>query len=178
MISSKLKILVLTLLLAAVSADFASAQDSPPPDAQRQQLDAPQNGKRPNLFRELGLTREQMQQIRRINMARKPQMEEATRRLREANRNLDTAIYSDTVDETDVQTRLKEFQLAQAEVAKLRFISELAVRKILSAEQLVKFRELRRKFAEAVRPDVPPPGNENDRQVRQFIKRQNQPRPN
>jgi hypothetical protein len=49
---------------------------------------------------------------------------------------------------------LKELQLAQAEAAKLRYLNELGLRKILTPEQLARFRELRQRFA-------PPP---NDRQ--------------
>jgi Spy/CpxP family protein refolding chaperone len=58
------------------------------------------------------------------------------------------AIYADTVSDADFQTSLTEFRAAQSEMARLRFESELAVRKILTPEQLVRFRELRRKFAE------------------------------
>jgi hypothetical protein len=39
-------------------------------------------------------------------------------------------------------------QNAQIEVIKLRSTSELAVRRILTAQQLAKFRELRQKFME------------------------------
>ncbi|HEX8288227.1 MAG TPA: periplasmic heavy metal sensor [Pyrinomonadaceae bacterium] len=103
---------------------------------------------RPNLFQELGLTGEQMQQIKRLNSERKPLMQEAQRRVREAMRNLDRAIYADTVNESDVAARLKDLQTAQSEIAKLRSYNELEVRKILTPEQLIKFRELRRRFAE------------------------------
>jgi Spy/CpxP family protein refolding chaperone len=43
---------------------------------------------------------------------------------------------------------LKEFQAAQTHVARLRFESELAIRKVLTPEQLTRFRELRRAFGE------------------------------
>lgn len=131
-------------------ADSVSAQDQPPPDAPKAQFDRlPPEDRRPNLLRELGLSPDQIHQIRRLNQERKPLMEQAVRRLREANRNLDVAIYADSVNDDDVSARLKEFQIAQAEVAKLRFSSELNVRKILTPDQLVRFRELRRRFAEA-----------------------------
>ena len=63
-------------------------------------------------------------------------------------RNLDQAIYADAVNESEIQNRLKELQAAQAEIARIRAMSELEVRKILTPEQLVKFRDLRRLFAE------------------------------
>ena len=121
--------------------------------------DAPLNGQalgedfvetaRPNLLKELGLTREQLQAIRRMNHSRRPQMAEAVRLLREANRDLDTAIYADTLDETVVSARLQVLQRAQNDVAKLRFEGELALRRILSPEQLRRFRALRDDFARA-----------------------------
>jgi Spy/CpxP family protein refolding chaperone len=78
-------------------------------------------------------------------------MEAALNRLREANLALDAAIYADSVDEEVFEARLKDQQLAQAEVARLRFTSELAVRKILTPDQLTRFRDLRQRFA-----DLPP----------------------
>ncbi len=50
---------------------------------------------RPNLLRQLGLTQDQIKQVRQINQANKSRMREAQERLREANRNLDQAIYAD-----------------------------------------------------------------------------------
>jgi Spy/CpxP family protein refolding chaperone len=134
--------LLLTLAFTAVKA-----QDNQQGDAPKSQFDEP---RRPNLWKELGLTQEQRQQIRRLNAEKRPMIREAQMRLRQANRNLDQAIYADNVDETEIQARMKEVQLAQAEVIKIRSLTELAVRKILMPEQLVKFREIRRQFAERI----------------------------
>lgn len=139
-------IFVLLTLIICTSNSFA--QNDPPPDGPPPQRQGAQDD-RPNLLRELGLTPEQGQQLRRLNQARKPMMDEAQQRLREANRALDLAIYSDTLSEEDVAARLKDFQAAQAEVARIRFNSELSVRKILTPEQLTRFRRLRERFARA-----------------------------
>jgi len=162
------------LLFSATSLfaqnNVADSAAKPPAEQVKQQ------DERPNLFRELGLTPDQVAQIKGINIERKPLMEEATRKLREANRNLDMAIYADTPNETDVQARLEEYRQAQADVVRLRFMSEFAVRKVLTPEQLVKFRDLRRKFAEmrrtrqAERGDLP-----NIRQMKRMQRRQNPP---
>src|SRR5688500_15872873 len=130
---------ILLAALFALSLPAAAQEPRPgnPPADQR-----PDDG-RPNLFAELGLTSEQVQQIRRINQARRPRMMEAQHRLRVANRDLDAAIYRDVVSEEEFQSKLKAFHSAQAEVARLRFESELSIRRILTPEQLVRFRELR-----------------------------------
>lgn len=146
--------LFLTIIMAAVLVGAVQAQN----EFQPNEAGNPQRPdmRRPNLLAELGLSTEQIQQIRRMNQERRPALAEAQRRMREANRSLDLAIYGDSVTDAEFQSRLKEFQSAQAEIARLRFESELAVRKVLTPEQLVRFRELRRRFAEM----------RNDRQLR------------
>lgn len=144
-----LKTIFLAMMyLASVTAAYT--QDATPPDAKPQETPNPIATKPPegkqNLLLQLGLSREQIQQIRRLNVERKPMMEDAQRRFREANRALDEAIYADQVNDIDVQSRLKDVQVAQAEVANIRYTNELSVRKILTTEQLVRFRELRQKF--------------------------------
>ena len=131
-------------MCAAVSAQDARPADAAPGDRQSAQRES-----KPNLLLELGLTREQVRAVRRLNLERKPAEQEARRRFRDANRDLNMAIYADTVDDSAVQTRLKEFQAAQADLARIKFTSELAVRKLLTPEQLNKFRTLRQQFAEA-----------------------------
>ena len=118
------------------------AQDAAPPDAK------PARGPRPNLLAALGLTPEQIDQIKQINADQRPQLQQSVRRFREANRALNMAVYADVLNELDVQTRLREYQAAQSRLAGLRFGTELAVRKVLTPDQLVKFRDLRRRFAE------------------------------
>ncbi|HVE55547.1 MAG TPA: hypothetical protein VNB22_01885, partial [Pyrinomonadaceae bacterium] len=80
------------------------------------QTDNPNQADRPfKIFQELGLTREQIQQIRRINQERKPVMQEAQRRWRQANRDLDLAIYADNSTDDQVKELLKTAQIAQSE---------------------------------------------------------------
>ena len=175
-LSPKLSILMLAavfLFAGPTMAQTETAQDDGPP-AQRRMGDG-----RPNLLRELGLSQEQIQEIRRMNQARRPLMEEATRRLRAANRALDMTIYADTLNQDDVDARLKEFQSAQAEVAKLRFQGELELRKVLTPEQLGKFRALREQFGRRRemrqnRRRGAPPAQRPLNRIRQLPKRGNQ----
>lgn len=105
--------------------------------------------RRPNLLQELGLTREQLQAVRQINRERRPVEVEARMRFQEANRSLNMAIYADNPDDREVQARLRDFQAAQSELARIKFTNELAVRKLLTPAQLIRFRDLRRRFNEA-----------------------------
>ncbi len=133
-------------LLLAASFTIVKAQNEMPPDAPSQEFDAPPQ--RPKLLTQLGLTQEQIRQIRQINQEKKPLIREAQERLRQANRNLDQAIYADAASDAEIQTRLKELQSAHAEMIKIKSATELAVRKILTPEQLAKFRDVRRQFME------------------------------
>jgi len=160
-----MKNLKLFLFLFAGLLIFANSvfgQDGPPPGG----ADRDDRGgdRRPNLLAELGLSPDQVQQIRRMNQERRPAMMEAQRRMREANRNLDMSIYGETVSDADFQARLKEFQLAQAELARLRFESELSVRRVLTPEQLIRFRNVRRRFAENRQENRPNRRGRRDRQ--------------
>jgi len=143
----KMKYFTLFLILTAsilMTSILVNSQDGPPP---QDHADRP-GGRRPNLLAELGLSQEQVRQIRLINQGRRPAMQEAQQGMRDATRNLDVAIYGDVVSESDFQLRLNEFHAAQAKLARLRFESELAVRKVLTPDQLVRFRDLRHRLIE------------------------------
>lgn len=159
-------ILAIALVFAAARTSYGQADPPTQPFAQGQVLPQQQ---RPNLLRDLGLSPEQVLAIRRMNQARRPIMEAATERLRNANRLLDEAIYADNLDENLVNERIREVQSAQAEISRLRFEAELGLRKILTPEQLIKFREIRRRFAPQNRPqpgENPPPAETRNNQQR------------
>ena len=149
------KICLLFILVLALLG-VAAAQDGLPPGSPP---DGAQMPKRPNLLMILGLSPDQQQAVRRINQRRKPLAEAAMARLRAANQALDDAIYSDNLDESVFQARLKELHAAQAEVLRIRFTSELEIRKILTPDQLARFRDLRQRFQQAAQaPGGKPPG--------------------
>jgi len=152
--------LLLTAAIVSASVTSLIAQGRPAPSSNpnvpQEPAGAEQRRNRPDLFRELGLSREQLQEVRKMNQERRPLMEAAVRRLRDANRALDQVVYADSLDESAFQAKLKEFQSAQAEMARIRFTSELQLRRILTAEQLVRFRELRSTFTS---PPDGAPGN-------------------
>lgn len=139
---SKLKY-IFTVLFLLTFATFVTAQDDrddnpPPRDNQGQQ--------RPNLLRELDLSREQVEQIREINQANRQDLRAAQQKVGEARRNLDQAIYAEKADDANVQIKLREFQDAQADAARLRANIEFQIRKVLTPDQLIRFREMRQNF--------------------------------
>lgn len=145
--SSQIWFILFALVLFGVS--FVGAQETlPTPDPAKQQLTASPDQTRADMLAELGLTREQFQQLRQMNAARKPMVESANKRLRLANRSLDEVIYGDAVDEGEFRARLKEYQEAQADVARIRFENELTLRRVLTPDQLTKFRAVRQHFAD------------------------------
>jgi len=147
--------LTLAVLLLIFSFSIARAQEQlPPPEGD--------NPPRPNLLQELGLSQEQVQEVRRIMRERQPVNQGARRRLKEANEALDTALYADRDDEAEIQLRLKEVHAAQMEVIKNRVDTERAVRHILTPAQLVRFRDLQSQFKQMNRPG----NNGNNRQDR------------
>lgn len=164
-------ILFLTLAFIPASAVLAQETSPTPPPAADKPVDF-----RTNALRQLGLSREQLQRIRVLNQERKPIMDAAQMRLRQANRALDEIIYADNASEPDFQARLKDFQIAQAEVAKIRFLNELGVRRILTQDQLIRFRRLRERFestraADRTMPENQPRGTDPQLPLRQYLKK-------
>lgn len=140
--------LLITFVIFAAAIGVAAQDPTAAQPSETPQPNANQDTKA-TLLRQIGLSQDQVRQIRRMNIERKPLIDGAQQRLREANRTLDEAIYSDTPDENLIQERVKEAQLAQAEVIRLRSMNELALRRILTADQLTRFREMRQSFVTA-----------------------------
>jgi Spy/CpxP family protein refolding chaperone len=135
---------ILGIFVLAIGFTSAIAQEvTPQSTPENTKIDKPT---RPKLLEELGLTKDQMQQLRRINKQQQPLLKEAQKNLAIAQKTLDEAVYADILDENDIRNKLKEVQKAQSEVLKNRLFTEFYIRKILNAEQLVKFRELRQKM--------------------------------
>jgi Spy/CpxP family protein refolding chaperone len=154
--------LIFALLLFVSGA--LGQQGDPPGEAgpRPPQMGGPQEI-RANMLRRLGLNNEQLASLRKVNSERQPRMHAAQKRLQEASRMLDDAIYADAFSQESYDARLREVQEAQSEITRLRFEGELAIRKVLTAEQLVRFRTMRELFEEMrprqgpMRPD-PGPG--------------------
>ena len=143
--------ILLVVAFFALSGTVAvKAQDGPPPADGNAFSDEGPDMDRPKrqriLRRVLGLSDQQMMAIRNINMEIRPKMHLAMQKVRGARIELDKAIYADVLDENILRDRVRDLVEADAEVTRLRTMSEIAVRKVLTPEQLVRFRQLRQRF--------------------------------
>ncbi len=149
---------ILSIFLMILVTNLILAQEKSPLDQKKDQPNPVQSIFRLNALKELELTPDQIEKIRNINRINRPLMRAAQQRLQRANRALDEAIYSDSFDENLVEQRVKEVQAAQAEFLRLRIKTEVELRKILTLEQLQKFRQLRQdrlRNRVIARPDRP-----------------------
>src|SRR5256714_10743336 len=130
-----------TLSPHAARAQTAAATPQQP--AQQQEGAAQANPNDPvSLLGQLNLSQEQIGQMRAIQGESVPQAQALTRRLNQARRALDEAIYSDTLDESLIEQRARDVADAQAAPGPLRAQTELRIRRVLTPEQLQTFRNL------------------------------------
>lgn len=138
---------LLALLLLCFTASPASAQESgataAPGEAEQSAVN--QGG---SLIRTLALTPDQLAQIRMIRERNREERRLANERLRGAHRALDEAIYADVPNEAAIEERARELAAAQAASVRLRALTELSIRRVLTPEQLGTLRQLRQRQAE------------------------------
>ncbi len=134
--------LILMLTFSAVNAQIDDEPDDAPPTAGQNARPT----RRPNLLRALDLSDAQVQQLKTINQENRVKLRAAQGKMRETKRALDEAIYADAVDNANIELKLRAFSAAQAEIIRIRATTELAVRNVLTPEQLTRFRALREQF--------------------------------
>lgn len=129
---------VLPLLLLILSSPIAAfAQENGGPEA-----GAP-NNQAGDIVRQLNLTPEQVQKIREIRESNKDERRAINQRLRQAQFALERAIYDENSDEAVIEERLRELSEAQKAAARVRALTELNIRRVLTPEQLTTLRTLR-----------------------------------
>ena len=154
--------LALALLLGTTFGvqRVAAQADQRPDSAPAQVPDDP--------IRELNLTAEQRQQIRAIRQENQEERASINRRLREANRTLQDALDVDNPDEANIEPLLREVGMLQAAQMRMRVLSELRIRRVLTAEQRTLLRELR--GSRQLRREVP---RQERRELRRFPNQRN-----
>lgn len=134
------------LLLIGLSATRINAQSEGPaaPPIEAEQNRPNQGG---DLLRDLSLTPEQLVKIRMIRQQHQEERQFAAERLRNALRALDQAIYVEDASEAVIEERAREVAAAQAATIRLRALTELNIRRVLTPEQLDRLREIRQRQA-------------------------------
>lgn len=94
-------------------------------------------------IRELNLSPEQRERIRAIREQLQEERATINHRLRETNRALEEALDADNPDESVVEQRLRDVSAAQAAAMRMRVLSEVRIRRVLTPEQLITLRTLR-----------------------------------
>jgi Spy/CpxP family protein refolding chaperone len=95
------------------------------------------------IFRQLGLTAEQLSKIREINQRQRPRLQQANLAVERARTALDETIYSEDASEEKLKEALTRFNKAQGDLATLRMQTEFEIRKVLTGDQLKQFRQMR-----------------------------------
>ncbi len=138
---SKFLILIAPVILAVaiqVSGQTQAPQQQSVPTEPQQQASF---GGDP--IRQLNLTPEQREQIRAIREGNKEERAGINQRVREANRLLEEALDADKPDEALIDQRMSNLATAQAAAMRMRILTEVRIRKVLTAEQLGILRSLR-----------------------------------
>ncbi len=94
-------------------------------------------------IRELNLSPEQREKIRMIREQMKEERASINRKLRETNEALEEALDSDNPNDAVVEQRLHDVAAAQAASMRMRVLTEVRVRRVLTPEQLTTLRTLR-----------------------------------
>ena len=133
------------LLLIFSSAPEVRAQEDESATPQRETEQGPGgHGDRFQALRErLNLSPDQIEQIKTIREQNREQWRAARQRLRQAQRALDEAIYSDNADEAMIEAHTREVAEAQTALLRMRALTELKIRRVLTQEQLNTLRTLR-----------------------------------
>jgi Spy/CpxP family protein refolding chaperone len=135
---------ILSILIGLFSITTVAQEEEPNlPNNQTAPDNRPRNNNRLQLLPLLNLTREQRRQIQLIRRETEPLRRAAVQRVRLAQRALNNAIYDDSGNEALVEQRVGELSIAQRELIRLRSLTELKIRRLLTPEQLAIFRNLR-----------------------------------
>jgi len=131
----------LTLLLGVPTIQ-AQQQQTQLPEAQQAPVDP---------ILQLNLSPEQREKIRTIREQTRTERATINERLREANLALETVLDADNPDEALVEQRLKEVAAAQSASMRMRILTEVRIRRVLTLDQLGILRTLRQEARDARR---------------------------
>ena len=144
------RILTLLTLLAVIGFPTAVGSVSGQTAQQSAAAPEPQQGGG-DLIRQLNLTPEQREQIRAIREDKKAERAAVNQRLRETNRALEEVLDTDNPDEAVIEQRVRDLATAQAAAMRIRILTELRIRRVLTTEQRNLLRSLQQQAQELQR---------------------------
>jgi len=136
-------ILIPALLLLLGAPIVKAQQQTQMPESQQQAPIDP--------ILQLNLSPEQRERIRTIREQTKPERAAVNQRLRETNQALEAALDADNPDEAVVEQRMQDVAAAQAASMRMRILTEVKIRRVLTLQQLGILRELRQQARDARR---------------------------
>lgn len=142
--NSQIIVLVTALLvLLGTPAIRAQQQQQQMPDMQQQAPADP--------ILQLNLSAEQRQKIRAIREQTKVERAANNERLRETNQALEAALDADNPDEAIVELKVRDVAAAQSAAMRMRILTEVRIRRVLTLEQLGILRTLRQQARDSRR---------------------------
>ena len=160
----KQKVAVSIFIAAFVFFVAARSYYGQVPQQQPNQAETQQGAPTNDPVRQLNLAPEQREKIRSIREQNKAERAAINERTREAYRALEEVLDADNPDETLVEQRLREVATAQAASMRMRILTEVRIRRVLTPEQLNTLRTLREQARQS--------GNERFRTEREQQRRQ------
>ena len=134
-ILTSLALLVFSMAVPAIGQTVQEQQPASP---------APQQGSLTgDPISQLNLTPEQREQIRTIRKQSQRERTAIQERVRETNRALEALLDSDSPEEAAVEQRMREASAAQADAMRMRILTEVRIRRVLTSEQRTLLRALR-----------------------------------
>src|SRR6185312_14292527 len=100
---------------------------------------------------QLNLSAEQREKIRSIRQQTKAERAAYNERLRETNQALEAALDADNPDEGLVEQRIRDVAAAQSAQMRMRILTEVRIRRVLTLEQLEILRSLRQQARDSRR---------------------------
>jgi len=149
---------LLALIFFSVSSVYGQVQQQPAPEQSQQasQLGDP--------VRQLNLSPEQREKIRSIREQTKSERAAINERLRETNRALEEVLDTDNPNEGLVEQRMRDVAAAQAESMRMRILTEVRIRRVLTLEQLAILRTLHQQSHQQGRDRILTEGRQQRRQ--------------
>lgn len=141
---AQLLVLVTALLVLLGVPSVQAQQQQPQMPGLQQQAPA-------DAILELNLSAEQRAKIRTIREQTKAERAANNEHLRETNQALEAALDADNPDEGVVEQRVRDVVAAQSAAMRMRILTEVRIRRVLSLEQLGILRTLRQQARDSRR---------------------------